>query len=106
LPAFVLPVHGSLAPGTFVTNHDAFVLRDVYTTMASGGLTPAMLTFDRYGDIAAAISGGPRLLLGQPEDVVRKVRLINAILGQVVRHRQTVSAIDVRAPATPVVVYR
>jgi hypothetical protein len=106
LPAFVLTVHGSLAPGTFVTNHDAYVLRDVYTTMASGGLTPAMLTFDRYGDIAAGISGGPRLLLGQPEDIVRKVRLVNAILVQVVRRRQSVSAIDVRAPATPVVVYR
>lgn len=106
LPAFVLTLHGSLVPGTFVTAHDAFVLRDVYTTMASGGLTPATLAFDRYGDIIAGISGGPRLLLGQPDDIGRKVRLINAILAQVVHRQQSVSAIDVRAPATPVVVYR
>jgi hypothetical protein len=103
---FVLTLHGSLAPGTFVAARDAFVLRDVYTTMASGGLTPAVLAFDRYGDITADISGRPRLLLGQPDDVGRKVRLINAILAQVVHRRQNVSAIDVRAPATPVVVYR
>jgi cell division protein FtsQ len=106
LPVFVLTLHGSLAPGTFVAARDAFVLRDVYTTMASGGLTPAVLAFDRYGDIIADISGRPRLLLGQPDDVGRKVRLINAILAQVVHRRQNVSAIDVRAPATPVVVYR
>lgn len=106
LPAFVLTVHGSLAPGTFVTARDAFGLRDVYTTMASGGLTPATLTFDRYGDVIASISGGPRLLLGQPDDLKRKVRLINAILTQVVRRQLSVSAVDVREPATPVVVYR
>jgi cell division protein FtsQ len=106
LPAFALTLHGSLAPGTFVTAHDAFVLRDVYATMTSAGLPPATLAFDRYGDLSASISGGPRLLLGQPDDIVRKVRLIHAILAQVVRRQQSVSAIDVRAPATPVVVYR
>ena len=99
-------MHGSLAPGTFVTARDALVLRDVYSTMASGGLPPATLAFDRYGDIIAGISGGPRLLLGEPDEIGRKVRLINAILAQVVRRQQSVSAIDVRAPATPVVVYR
>lgn len=106
LPAFVLTLHGSLTPGTFVTAHDAFVLRDVYTTMASGGLTPAILSFDRYGDLTASMSRGPRLLLGQSDDIGRKVRLINSILAQVVRRQENVSAVDVRAPATPVVVYR
>ncbi|MGA2758925.1 MAG: FtsQ-type POTRA domain-containing protein [Candidatus Cybelea sp.] len=106
LPAFVLALHRSLAPGTFVTARDAFVLRDVYATMASNGLTPTALTFDRYGDVVASISGGPRLLLGEPNDLARKVRLINAILAQVVRRQLSVSAVDVRAPATPVVVYR
>jgi cell division protein FtsQ len=106
LPAFTLTLHGSLRPGAFVTARDAAVLRDVYTAMASGGLTPATLAFDRYGDIIADIAGDPRLLLGQPDDIGRKVRLIDAILAQVVHRRQSVSAIDVRAPATPVVVYR
>ena len=106
LPAFVLTLHGSLAPGTFVTARDASVLRDVYTTMASYGLPPAMLAFDRYGDVIAEVSGTPRLLLGQPDDIGRKVRLITAILAQVVHRQESVSAIDVRAPATPVVVYR
>jgi cell division protein FtsQ len=106
LPSFVLSLHRSLAPGTFVTARDAFVLRDVYTMMASNGLPPTTLSFDPYGDVIARISGGPRLLLGQPNDLARKVRLINAILTQVVRRQLSVSAVDVRAPSTPVVVYR
>jgi len=106
LPSFVLSLHRSLAPGTFVTVHDALVLRDAYTTMAAGGLTPSVLTFDRYGDVVASLSGGPRLLLGEPNDLARKVRLVNAILAQVVRRQLRVSAVDVRAPAAPVVVYR
>jgi cell division septal protein FtsQ len=106
LPSFVLSLHRSLAPGTFVTAHDALVLRDVYTTMVSNGLTPATLTLDQYGDVVASIAGGPRLLLGEPNNLGRKVRLLNAILAQVVRRQLSVSAVDVRAPATPVVVYR
>ncbi len=106
LPSLVLSSHRNLAPGTFVSTRDALVLRDVYTTMVSDGLTPTALTFDRYGDVVASISGGPRLLLGEPNDLGRKVRLINAILAQVVRRQLSVSAVDVRAPATPVVVYR
>ncbi len=106
LPSFVLSLHRSLTPGTFVSTRDALVLRDVYATMVSDGLTPTALTLDRYGDVVASISGGPRLLLGEPNDLGRKVRLIDAILAQVVRRQLSVSAVDVRAPATPVVVYR
>ena len=106
LPSFVLSLHRSLVPGSFVTARDAFILRDVYTTMAANGLTPITLTFDPYGDVIATISGGPRLLLGEPSDLERKARLINAILVQVVRRQLSVSAVDVRAPSTPVVVYR
>ena len=36
LPSFVLSLHRSLAPGTFVSARDALVLRDVYATMALG----------------------------------------------------------------------
>jgi cell division protein FtsQ len=106
LPSFVVSLHRSLTPGTFVTARDAVILRDVYTTMVANGLNPASLSFDRYGDVIATIAGGPRLLLGEPNDLARKVRLINAILAQVVRRQLSISAVDVRAPSTPVVVYR
>jgi cell division protein FtsQ len=106
LPSFTLALDRSLTPGTFVTARDAVVLRDVYTTLVSSGLTPTALSLDRYGDVVASISGGPRLLIGEPNNLARKVRLISAILAQVVRRQLSVSAIDVRAPGTPVVVYR
>lgn len=106
LPSLVLTSRRDLVPGTFVTAHDAVVLRDVYTTMVSNRLIPTTLAFDRYGDVVASISGGPQLLLGEPAGVAGKVRLINAILAQLVRGRRSVSAVDVRAPATPIIVYR
>ncbi len=106
LPVLVLPRDRPLTPGTFVTVHDALVLRDAFATMASNGLSPATLAFDRYGELVATMSGDLRVLLGEPNDLERKIRLVNAIRAQVVRRQQSVSAIDVRAPATPVVVYR
>jgi hypothetical protein len=106
LPSFVLPSSHVPLPGAFANGHDVVALRDAYETMAAGGVAPVMLAVDPYGELVATQSSGLRLLLGEPNDLERKVRLINAVLSQVVRGRRSVSAVDVRAPATPVVVYR
>ncbi len=47
-----------------------------------------------------------RVLIGQESDLGQKLTLVDAILAQVVRGQRRVAAIDVRAPAAPVVVYR
>jgi cell division septal protein FtsQ len=106
LPVLTLTPGLELVPGRFVTSKDALALRDVYETMNAKGIALKSLTLDKFGDLAATLPDGLRLLLGAPEDLSQKAALANAILAQVVRGARRVSAIDLRAPATPVIVYR
>jgi cell division septal protein FtsQ len=105
LPVFIVP-NLALRPGMFVTEPGALALRASYTAMAGSGLSPASLTFDRYGGLVATTPSGLHVLFGERDDLGRKVRLLQAILAQVVRRQRSVAAIDLRAPGTPVVVYR
>ncbi len=95
-----------LEPGSFVTVRDAFVLRDAYDAMIARHITPVSLSVDRYSGIVATMHGGLRVLLGGQNEFDRKLGLIDPILAQVVREQGRVAAIDLRAPATPVLVYR
>ena len=106
LPVLVAGENVALNPGSFVVARDAAALRDAQELLTSQGLTPANLSAGRYGELVATMPGGLRVLLGTPDDLAQKVRLVNAIRAQVVQGRRGVSAIDVRAPAAPVVVYR
>jgi cell division protein FtsQ len=105
LPVFIVPDLG-LTPGRFVTAPGALALRETYIAMAGSGVSPASLSFDRYGGLVATTPSGLRVLFGERDDLGHKVRLLQAILAQVVRRQGSVAAIDLRAPGTPVVVYR
>lgn len=106
LPVFVLRPGLELTPGTFVTSSDALSLRDAYSALLERGFVPVELELDRYDGLEVALQTGPRLLLGNRSDLAKKLALANAILAQVVHGERRVAAIDVRAPATPVIVYR
>ncbi len=106
LPVFVLRPGLELTPGTFVTSSDALSLRDAYSALLERGFVPVELELDRYDGLEVTLQTGPRLLLGNRSDLPKKLALANAILAQVVHGERRVAAIDVRAPATPVVVYR
>lgn len=106
LPVFVLRPGLELTPGTFVTTSDALSLRDAYSALVERGFVPVELELDRYDGLEVTLQTGPRLLLGNRSDLPKKLALANAILAQVVHGERRVAAIDVRAPATPVVVYR
>jgi cell division septal protein FtsQ len=110
-PASTLPVLAikpglDLEPGAFVHSRDAGTLRAAYDAMSAHQIVPTELAFDRFGGIVATLPDGPRLLLGSERDLDKKLTLARAILSQVVTHRRPVAAIDLRAPATPVLVYR
>ncbi|MBV8148438.1 MAG: hypothetical protein JO092_05045, partial [Candidatus Eremiobacteraeota bacterium] len=45
-------------------------------------------------------------LFGDDADLTKKAALVNPILAQVDRGRRRISALDLRAPGTPVVVYK
>lgn len=106
LPELILLQQRALRPGEFVATRDAIELRDACEAMSARRIVPRSLTFDRYGGLVVTLRDGLRLLIGQESDLAQKLTLVDAILAQVVRGQRRVAAIDVRAPAAPVVVYR
>lgn len=105
LPVLSLESPLSLEPGEFVTSKDALELRDAYETLSANGTKVAVLSLDRYGDLVAQLPDGVRLLLGVPENLEKKTALAGEILSQA-RGPRKISALDLRAPNTPVIVYR
>ena len=106
LPVLSLGTTLSLIPGEFVTSKDALELRDAYETLSASGTKVAVLSLDRYGDLVAQLPEGVRLLLGAPENLEKKTALAGEILSQTARGQRKISALDLRAPNTPVIVYR
>jgi cell division protein FtsQ len=102
---FILKPGLELSPGTFVTARDALTLRDAYDALAQRQIVPLTLALDRYGGLVVTLRDGMKLLFGEG-DLPEKLTLVDAILSQVVHRQRRVEAIDVRAPGTPVVVYR
>ncbi|MBV9027457.1 MAG: FtsQ-type POTRA domain-containing protein [Candidatus Eremiobacteraeota bacterium] len=103
---FVLRPGTSLAAGAFVTSEPATEMRSAYDGMRQQGLEPVRLALDRFGGLEVTLSNGIRILAGPATDLEKKIRLVTAILAQVGDERRRIAAVDVRAPATPVLVYR
>ncbi len=105
LPVLIVRRAPALRPSAFVVTRDAVELRDAYEAMAARQVVPRSLALDRYGGLVVTLRDGLRVLIGQESDLGQKLTLVDAILAQVVRGQRRVAAIDVRAPAAPVVVY-
>jgi cell division protein FtsQ len=106
LPQLTLPPGVALDPGTFVTRHDLNAMATDYDAMIAAHIVPLQLEYDRLGGLVATMRGGVKILLGDDEDLSKKLALVDPILAQVVRKERRVSQVDLRAPGTPVVVYR
>lgn len=106
LPVFALKTNVALDPGRFLRDGDVRVLRDDYDAMIAAHVVPLELTFDRFGGLVATVRGGVRILFGDDADLDKKLALVNPILSQLVRDRRRVDAVDLRAPSTPVLVFR
>lgn len=109
-PASALPVfelgHESLPlPGAFLDGR-AVALRNDYVALVAAHVVPAALSFDRFGGLVARMPDGIDILLGDDADLSSKLRLIDPILAQAVRDPRRVAAVDLRAPGTPVLVYK
>ncbi len=106
LPILDLEPGLNFSPGEYVRTRHAIELSDCYTAIAGRRIDPRELGFDRFGGLVVTLRGGLRLLLGADNDLGPKLTLADAILSQVVGRQRRVAAIDLRAPAAPVVVYR
>lgn len=106
LPLFVVKPGLGLTPGTFLTQSAIVALRDDYDAMIAAHVSPRELQVDRFGGLVATVRDGIRVLLGDDKDFGKKLALVEPILSQVVNDQRAVAAIDLRAPAAPVIVYR
>ncbi len=106
LPVLNVEPGVDLSPGAYVQTRAAIELRDAYLAIGARQIAARQLEFDRFGGLVVTMRGGVRLLLGAQNDLGPKLTLADAILAQVVGRQRRVAAIDLRAPAAPVVVYR
>jgi cell division protein FtsQ len=84
---------------------DMQTLANAQEAAERAGLQPALLDYDKYGDVEMTLRGGIRVLFGDPATVAQKVSLVQPILTKVKRGNRRVAALDLRAMTTPVVVY-
>ena len=104
LARFVVPIQ-PLKPGKDVKDERIARLRDDYDQLQGAHVIVASMRYDRFGDLIAVTPRGVQILLGgDDEELARKVSLIGPILSQTAGKK--IVAIDLRAPATPVVRYK
>jgi len=106
LPVLAAAFSPDLAPGAFVADPAIEALRDDEEALAAANVDASRLWHDKYGDLVVELRGGVRVLLGDERDAQKKIPLVNPILQQVGRTGRGIATIDLRAPTTPVVVYR
>lgn len=106
LPNILVPSAGMPPAGAFVKNAGALRLRDDYVALAQAHVPVRSLRYDKYGDLVASTPGGISLLLGDDTDLQKKTPLIDPIISQVSATGKRLAAVDLRAPKTPVVVYK
>ena len=92
--------------GAFARNAGLLRLRNDFETLHDTGVALRIVKLDANGDLSAITPSMVQLLLGDDEGLARKATLIEPILKQVGSRGRPVAAIDLRAPGTPVVVYR
>jgi cell division protein FtsQ len=96
----------SLAPGEFLRDEKVVRLRNDDEMLVNAHIAPDVLSTDPYGELIATLHDGVALLLGDDDDLQKKIPLVDPILAQLERSGRPIAAIDLRAPGTPIVVYK
>lgn len=106
LPVLVTGYPTAPAPGAFVKNQNAVQLRDDYEALADAHVMAALLQYDKFGDLVATMHNGVQLLLGDDRTLAQTAPLVGPILSQVAAQGRQIAQVDLRAPKTPVVVFK
>jgi cell division septal protein FtsQ len=103
-------------PGDFLTDPAIVGLRNdaqaLLTYATPSGETPAAalrftsFSLDPAGQLDATLAGGVRVRFGDDDALAEKERLVGPILASLGARAANVRAVDLRAPATPVVEFR
>ena len=105
-PVFVTKAPLRASPGDYLADSEAIALRDDSVALADAGVVGERFWHDKYGDLDVALPDGVQLLLGDESDLAKRIPLVNPVLQQVGRTGKKISAIDLRSPNTPIVVYK
>jgi len=105
LPDFAVGRY-DLRAGMFLRSERARRMGTDFGTLTNGHVFVDRLGFDRFGDLAATLRGGVRLLLGDDADLAKKTGLVDPVLAQLAHAGRAISILDLRAPGTPIVVYK
>jgi cell division septal protein FtsQ len=92
--------------GTFLQSPELIALQNDRKVLAPAGDSYRSYAHDTYGELEATLRDGIVVKFGDDDDLERKQSLVGPILAQVSGEGRPVSALDVRAVATPVVEYR
>lgn len=106
LPAFVAKGIAAPAAGTFVKDPAVVRLRDDYEALSGAHVVVASLQYDKFGDLVATMRSGIQLLLGDDRSLAQTAPLVGPILSQVGASGRKIAQVDLRAPKTPVVVFK
>lgn len=106
LPVFVQRIKQAPLPGRFLRDQGLAALVKDYDALLAAHVVARELVFDRLGDLSAVLSNGIIAKLGDDSDLAAKAQLVDPILSQTQRVGRRVRAVDLRAPKTPVVVYK
>lgn len=106
LPVFVAKGDAVPKPGAFVKDADAARLRDDYDALTAAHVVVVKLQYDKFGDLVATMRNGVQLLLGDDRLLAQTAPLVGPILSQVAAGGRRIAQVDLRAPKTPVVVYK
>jgi cell division protein FtsQ len=106
LPVITAGPLRDLSPGAFVHDENVQRLRDDYVALSQAHVAVRNVRYDKFGDLVATTRGGIDLLLGDDADLGKKTPLIDPIISQVSATGKRLAAVDLRAPKTPVVVYK
>ncbi|GAC1546222.1 MAG: hypothetical protein NVS3B16_16610 [Vulcanimicrobiaceae bacterium] len=101
--AYELRAATDVAAGRFVRDPELPALQRDGRALAAMGDRFRALRHDAYGQLEADLQDGIRIRFGDDRDLERKQRLIGPILAQLGPRATGVRAVDLRAPATPVV---
>lgn len=93
-------------PGTFSHDDELGRLQEDARALAVAGDRFADLRHDRFGALEATLHDGITVRFGNEADLGSKQRLIGPILAQLGVRAMKVRAVDLRAPATPIVEFR
>lgn len=106
LPVFMLEREVDLRPGRFLAIEPLQKLHTDFERLRKVALPVRMVQLDKYDGLVATLPDRVVVEFGEDADLEKKARLVDPILSQVGQQHRPIKAIDLRAPSTPVVVYR